>query len=98
MNELSWIQHWYQKQSDGKWEHQYGVEIGTLDNPGWRVEIDGLTADSISSLPRQHAEEDSETSWVKCSLSDGKFQGHGGPQSLEKIINIFRTWIDPESL
>ena len=31
------LQRWYVAQCDGEWEHAYGVEIGTLDNPGWSI-------------------------------------------------------------
>lgn len=37
---LQWLQNWYISQVDGDWEHQYGVAIETLDNPGWKVTID----------------------------------------------------------
>jgi hypothetical protein len=39
MDALTWLQGWYLSQCDGDWEHGHGVDIGTLDNPGWRVEI-----------------------------------------------------------
>jgi hypothetical protein len=97
MNELNWMQHWYQQHCDGKWEHQHGIKIDTLDNPGWHIEIDGLIA-SVPLSPKQHTEQDSETSWIKCSLENGKFQGYGDPQSLEKILRVFRTWIESEAL
>ena len=34
------LRRWYVAHCDGDWEHTYGVNIGTLDNPGWSVEID----------------------------------------------------------
>ena len=37
---LSSLQRWYSSQCDGDWEHQLGVEITTLDNPGWLVRIE----------------------------------------------------------
>ena len=37
---LEWLQDWYLKQCDGGWEHEYGIKIETLDNPGWKVIID----------------------------------------------------------
>jgi hypothetical protein len=40
MGTLQQLQQWYQAHCDGEWEHAYGVEIGTLDNPGWSVRID----------------------------------------------------------
>ena len=36
-NLLKVLQHWYQSKCDGTGEHMYGVEIDTLDNPGWTV-------------------------------------------------------------
>jgi hypothetical protein len=40
MDPLSLLQNWYSTQCDGDWEHQYGVSLDTLDNPGWRLKID----------------------------------------------------------
>jgi hypothetical protein len=34
------LQRWYVAQCDSEWEHGFGVEIGTLDNPGWCIRID----------------------------------------------------------
>ena len=34
------LQRWYVAQCDAEWEHSYGVEIGTLDYPGWSLRID----------------------------------------------------------
>jgi hypothetical protein len=28
------LQTWYTEECNGDWEHQFGVDIGTLDNPG----------------------------------------------------------------
>ena len=40
MTTLARLQRWYASQCDGDWEHHSDVEIGTLDNPGWSVDID----------------------------------------------------------
>jgi hypothetical protein len=37
---LQWLQEWYLEQCDREWEHEYGIKIGTLDNPGWTITID----------------------------------------------------------
>jgi hypothetical protein len=37
---LRWLMQWYVGQCDNDWEHTYGVEIGTLDNPGWSLKVD----------------------------------------------------------
>lgn len=89
MSEITWIEQWYQRQCDGNWEHQHGIKVETLDNPGWHVEIDGLLP---SSSPMQYAEEHSETSWIRCSLENGKFDGYGDPQRLGEILALFQRW------
>ncbi|MCM3133740.1 immunity 53 family protein [Paenibacillus polysaccharolyticus] len=38
METLTWIQHRYDQNCDGEWEHVYGVKIQTIDNPGWYEE------------------------------------------------------------
>lgn len=40
MNTFDKIQQWYKENCDEDWDHPYGVEITTMDNPGWRVKID----------------------------------------------------------
>lgn len=37
---LNWLQAWYADQCNEDWEHEWGVKIETLDNPGWSVSID----------------------------------------------------------
>lgn len=34
-NIFEWLQKWYKSQCDGDWEHEYGIKIETVDNPGW---------------------------------------------------------------
>ena len=50
MSEITWIEQWYQRQCDGNWEHQHGIKVETLDNPGWHVEIDGLLPSRRQSI------------------------------------------------
>lgn len=35
MNALEWLTSWYKTQCNGDWEHSYGIEISTIDNPGF---------------------------------------------------------------
>src|ERR1700722_12742042 len=35
-----WLQRWYKIHCNGDWEHSYGIQIDTLDNPGWTITID----------------------------------------------------------
>ena len=37
---IDWLQSWYEKQCNSDWEHNYGIKIETLDNPGWSITVD----------------------------------------------------------
>ena len=39
MDVLSMVNEWFKSQCNGDWEHDYGITIQTLDNPGWSVDI-----------------------------------------------------------
>jgi len=75
---LRWLQGWYARWCDEDWEHTYGVEIGTLDNPGWRVKIDLLgTGFEDQPFTDIHQEVD-EDNWVVCRVRNNVFEGAGG--------------------
>jgi hypothetical protein len=39
MDDLIWLTRWYASQCNGRWEHQNGIELDTLDNPGWMLRV-----------------------------------------------------------
>ena len=39
-NIVDWLQNWTISQIDGDWEHEQGISIGMLDNPGWILKAD----------------------------------------------------------
>jgi hypothetical protein len=89
MNNLKRLQDWYNAQCDGRWEHQHGIAIDTLDNPGWSVTIDlqgsNLESATMSPLVQDKGKHD----WIHCKIDDGKFLGDGDPLKLETILDIF---------
>ena len=88
------LQSWFLKHCDGNWEHQYGVKIETLDNPGWAVEVE-LTGTPLSEIPyRKMIEERSENDWISCFVEQDIFKGYGGPQNLLEILNVFLEWVE----
>ena len=95
MDNFSWLEDWYARQCNGDWEHQSGVKIDTLDNPGWRVVIDlnGTRYDDVQNRDLlDHQTDDFE--WIHCIIRDGRFLGYGGPKMLGKIVQAFRKWIE----
>jgi hypothetical protein len=37
---LEWLQQWYLSHCNEDWEHQYGISIKNIDNPGWHLSVD----------------------------------------------------------
>lgn len=98
MNVLQQLQNWYFSQCNGDWEHQYGVTVGTLDNPGWILTVD-LEGTALSGRPFPESRhgigvqsEPEGNDWIHCYVNDNKFEGRGGPQKLEEMIRVFLSW------
>jgi Immunity protein 53 len=86
------LERWYAAHCNGEWEHQHGVRIDTLDNPGWSVTID-LAGTSLAEVPFPEIKElASETHWLRCAVREQRFEGHGGPAMLRRILGIFLQW------
>jgi Immunity protein 53 len=91
-NELARLQTWYLAQCDGDWEHEYGVTVESLDNPGWHVTIAlaGTYLEGADFTPSEVRE--SEHRWMSCRVREGRFEGAGGPLMLEEILRTFFEW------
>ena len=91
-NQLERLQAWYLSHCNTDWEHTYGISIGTLDNPGWTLEVD-LADTELFGKPFETVQELGDTpEWLHCSVRDGKFMGACGPLRLATIISIFLDW------
>jgi immunity protein 53 of polymorphic toxin system len=102
MNSIQWLQQWYHAQCNDTWEHQHGITIQSLDNPGWLVKID-LAGTPLQSLNMREVGKESHVNhkgiegqhdWLHCTVKDGFFVGAGGPFSLLSICNVFRNWVE----
>ena len=94
------LEAWYARQCNGDWEHQYGVKVDTLDNPGWTLDVD-LTNTKLEKVPytpiaenvgpNNHPEGDD---WVHCRVEHRKWRGAGGPLKLNRLIEEFLSWAE----
>ena len=98
MEILDWISEWMISECDGDWEHEYGIKIETLDNPGWDVEIDL----SYTDLENLHFEytlvENSEHDWYCWKVKNGKFEAAGDLKKLPFLLNKFKELVEEYSV
>jgi len=97
MTVIERIQTRYTAQCNGDWEHQYGVSIETLDNPGWTVCIDltGTNLQDAAMIPYRHDVGDND--WASSEIKDHKFTGSGDPNKLGLILEIFASLLSDNS-
>lgn len=92
LDPLTWLQGWYAVQCDGDWEHEYGVSIETLDNPGWFLKLDlNETAMDGLTFPK-HEVHRSKNDWFIAQVVEGRFEVACGPLNLREAIHQFRLW------
>ncbi len=98
MGSLEEFQAWYATQCDGDWEHTYGVSIGTLDNPGWRLEVD-LRDTPLDGVPFDEVKDnyDHERDWMRCWIEGAVFNGACGPLRLGDMLQVFLDWSAPSN-
>jgi hypothetical protein len=98
MSAIERLQEWYATQCDDEWEHYYGINISSCDNPGWWVKIDlGSTVLAGCQFPEVKIGIDEDghpqaSEWLRCYVEKNKWQGAGDPSQLEHIIDTFLEW------
>lgn len=91
---LTWCQAWYASQCNGDWEHQYGVKITTLDNPGWTVQID-LNDTALAGRTRDRNQvHRSEHDWIALEADGQQFTAACGPLNLGEALHEFRLFAE----
>jgi hypothetical protein len=89
---LAELQNWYASNCDGDWEHDWGAKIGTLDNPGWMVDLN-LEGTILEDRDFEAQKVDiTENNWYSCQVRDKVFRGRGGPFNLGDILRVFVEW------
>ena len=97
MELLNRLNKWYQTHCDGSWEHMFGINLETMDNPGWELVVDladTLLEDVEFQTIQRGDPEDSEGSWIHCFTEKSRYIGRGGIGDLDEIITIFLDWAD----
>lgn len=98
--DLSSIMEWYSAHCDGDWEHQKGLSLQTLDNPGWllKVNLVGTNLENATMVPISEGCDESShpegEEWIDCRIQDKEFVGASDPAQVPRLITIFSSLID----
>ena len=91
---LPGLERWYQSHCNDDWEHQYGITIETLDNPGWKVKID-LKGTKAEKRTLDWVKVDrSENNWIHYRVKKFQFELACGALNLSEGLDIFLDWFD----
>lgn len=94
MNDLQWLELWYTGQCDGSWEHEYGITIETLDNPGWRISM------NMNDTPWENKEFAPVNlgmnlkSFITIKKENGIIEAACGPLQLQVTLARIKDWIE----
>ena len=94
MEILEWIQNWFKANCDGDWEKGEVIQITTLDNPGWEVEID-ISKTSVANLDvKWILNENGKQDWYGVKIENQRFTAAGDTQKLVFLLDLFKQMID----
>ena len=97
---LAWLAGWYGAACNGDWEHDFGIRIDTLDNPGWSVTI-SLTGTALEHRPFETVsagdvggDGSPGLRWHHCQVADQAFRAACGVFDLGIVLGLFRAWAE----
>lgn len=98
LTDLEWLCGWYRQQCDGEWEHEFGIELATLDNPGWSLSID-LTGTPLSGRAFTPEEREAGGDWLRLWKDAGaeRISGACSPAMLSEMLARLRAWASDSS-
>src|SRR5262249_20752432 len=92
---LTRIQNWYKINCNGDWEHQNGISIETIDNPGWKIKIN-LLETSLENLKFELSVDNGRFDWMSVKTENEIFEAQCDPTKLEEVLRIFLEEIIPK--
>ena len=92
--DFEWLQEWYLRHCDDEWEHSYGIQIDTLDNPGWTLSVNLVGTELEGKTHDRQLTEKSEHEWLHVQSDGTTFKSAGGPRDLRRLVAAFRAWAE----
>ncbi|MFT4639202.1 MAG: hypothetical protein ACI8T1_002526 [Verrucomicrobiales bacterium] len=89
---------WYESHCNDEWEHQYGVKLETLDNPGWILTVDLIHTDlqgrEMSELTEGCSPDGHPVSplWIHCAVTNNQFRAACDPTQIARLFEEFQKF------
>lgn len=88
---------WYRSQCDGDWEHEFGVRLATLDNPGWHLEVDLAETPAEGRVMPERNTDDGRGRWLAASSDGEVFRAACDPESLVEALAQFQEFVSRQA-
>ncbi len=95
---LQRLQHWYLNNCDGNWERDYGVDISSLPDPGWELNLDLLATQWEDLQLEPTSTHTSENDWLHLRTTQRGLQVTCGPLGLATAIDQAFSVLTPENM
>lgn len=92
MNSLDFVVSWFMAQCNGDWEHDIGIRIATLDNPGWSVTVRIEDTQLDGTVTDWHVVDGPGDSWLHWRATGRMFEARCGPGDLVRALDHFRSF------
>ena len=87
--EIERLVRWYRDRCNGDWEHQNGVKLVTIDNPGWSLDVNLIETSIAGKTAAAVSVTRSSEDWIFYELKEDLFRGRCGPGNLTEMLAIF---------
>ena len=91
---LAFLTRWFAEHCDGDWEHDLGISLETLDNPGWALDV-RIGDTSLQEIVMDwHRNDESDARWMHWRSTGETFEARCGASDLERALDAFRTFAE----
>lgn len=92
LDPVEFLAAWYAQQCDGDWEHDSGVLITTLDNPGWSLQVNIRDTDLEGISLETERSEGEDGTWTVVGCDGAMFDAAGDERSLPRLLARFQEF------
>jgi len=92
MKNIKTIQEWFKFQCNGDWEHESGIKIQTISNPGWNLNIDIIDT-ILEGFITEENMDNGDGDWFFIRADGKVFSGSGDINKLTTLLDKFVSFI-----